>query len=344
MAIVYRTSDMVTCEEIDPRTSPRNNPIMQGEIVAPYLRGAVGELGTESGSTFAVYTVSTANLHYAIVAAVIKGDALSSEPDRILYIRAWQVAEALLVDTVKQLLRNRGVLDHEVKRVALVTNNFTYSTIKDVQKQRLYDTEDRLPNPAATSMNYSRGKRVIAEQVNNSLNLQPTDLGYIMSKNEAAEFGEQVFEHYGIDDIRLESGVSGFTAAAQCSLRNLNSDSYFHKRLFYRDYDMVLGFSPLVPICRGVILHEIAHALDVREYGGFCHGPTFVLLYAELIGKFTSVNFATAFDTFVNAGLKVANPIHSDQFYTLPKWRRHAFRISANEQREALSRRLSDEI
>lgn len=339
MAIVYRTSDTIDVEEIDIDQAPRFEIVARGTFHANYLRlqptiAADGrmELGTNS---FAVYTNTKGDIHHAVVATY--------EPDakkrtNITLVRAWQTSAARLDSVVAQLVRNKGVLDEEYTRVAIATHNFQYNMMTDLQKDALYAAEDQLPKPAKHLLRAGRTP-VYLEKLNADRRMEPTDHGYAMSSGEAVDFGEQVFADYGIHDIRLEAGTRP-GAAASCMIRDVGK----RMRLFHRGYDMVLGFSPDMPIGRGIILHEIAHALDLREFGGFSHGPTFVLTYCELLSKYTSINFATALDTFINAGLKVANPIHSDEFHTLPKWRRAAFRKTYQESVDQLSRNKGDEV
>lgn len=325
MAIEYKTADIVQREVVDqPTTFERS--VLQGTVNAPYLThrqlqldvsgnpvlDSRGRLVYEvTSSQFGVYTVKAGKTNYVYLAAM--GNGKRSHIDRA--IRAFRVHDDMLENTVQQLLRNQGVLDSEYDRVYAVTHAFRYSTNIDPQKDGLYRAEDLLPRAHYNFMQTSRVK--IRDTLNERFKLKETDPGFAMSQAEAITFGEKVLEDYGLDDIRLEGGNLSPTAAASCQVIDNNRNV-----MFGRNYKLRIGFSESLPICRGIILHEIAHAVEIREFGGFGHGPMFVLMYCELLAKYTSLNFAETYDHFVSHDLQVANAIYSDQFFTLPKKRR----------------------
>lgn len=327
MAITYRTSDRIELEEVDIATVPTYGHEKHGNFVAKWLRTKRSEytpqgIAVKTGrDTFAVYSIATDTTCHVVVAEWNPDDG---ENKTIRYVRAWQMSKDRRDGIVAQLLRNKGVLDKEVDMARVVTHNFLYSHELDSQAQKLYNAEDAFPCSAARSM--SRFNRnVIREKLNEDLNLRSRDHGYIMSPREAMLFGEEVLEEYNVDTIRLEMAQGRQNAAAFCQIKDRS------RRMFQRDSHMVIGFSPFNPICRGIVLHEIAHSLDLIEFGGFSHGPTFVLMYCELLAKHTGIGFVQAIDHFTAMGVRVANPVHSDQFFAMPKNRRKAYRTMSRE-------------
>lgn len=326
VAITYRTSDRIELEEVDIATVPTYGHQKHGNFVAKWMKTKRGEY-TPTGyvvkpglDTFAVYSITTDTTCHVVVA--------EWNPDgdnkTIRYVRGWQMNKERRDGVVAQLLKNKGVLDKEYEMARVVTHNFLYSFELDPQAQKLYSAEDAFPCSAARSM--SRFNRnIIRDKVNADLDLRPRDHGYIMSPRDAMLFGEEVLEEYNVDTIRLEMAQGAATAAAFCRIKDGN------RRMFTRDSHMSIGFSPFNPICRGIVLHEIAHALDLVEFGGFSHGPTFVLMYCELLAKHTSIGFVHAIDHFTAMGVRVANPVHSDQFFAMPKNRRDAYRAMSRE-------------
>lgn len=338
MAIVYRTSDTISLQEIDPREPPTSNQVLCGSFTANYLCSfaydAVSGKQVVSPNTFAIYTISKAKINYIILASYA---ADKKEAGRLLYLRAWQVASHLLDNVVAQLIHNRGVLDVEYDRLYAVTHGFQYSINLDSQKQKLYDAEDKLPKSAYHALKRNAKYKTI-QLLNEQNGMQPTDPGWAFDQRQAVMFGEMVLADYGLDEVRMSGGTMR-GAAATCSMLPGKRVMMFH-----RQYQLGLHFSEYLPICRGVILHEIAHAIDAREFGGFSHGPTFVLVYCELLGKYTSIGFEQAFDHFISYGVKVANPIYSDQFATLTKARRKSFRALSQQVANAYREKWDHEV
>lgn len=319
MAIIYKTSDRITLEELESKAAVRTRYELHGKFFAPCFA-----LPRDDRKEVAVYSSISQKVNQVVVGF------FDPEDKELLYVkplRAFQVSAEKKESIIQQLLKNKGVLDEEYPRLHAVTHGFTYSVEKDIQVQPFYSAEMDLPKSARAAFMNKRLR--ITDELNERTNMAPTDPGYAMNYRDAVMFGEQVLADYGIEDIRLEGGVAGFNSAAECSFLQPR------KRMFERDSRLRLGFSPTAPITKGVILHEIAHAIDLREFGGFSHGPTFVLVYCELFGKYTSLSFVECFDHFVSRGLKVANAIYSDQFFAFPEERRRQFQ---ELHREAFSR------
>lgn len=317
MAIVYRTSDTISLEETETSQIRYSKLEQHGTFTAPcykYLASNTPEYGVYSAP-------SSKNTQLILVAH--HNPSIESQSGIGYIVRGFTVAHRLVNNTIAQLLRNKGCLDNEFSRIHAVTHGFKYSIQLDSQNNKLYDAEHalyRLWDPI------NRGRRVkILEDLN--ANEEPDSPRWVFSQRDAVAFGEYVLAEYGITDIRLEGGTTLPGAAAECSVIAGNRRMYFA-----RNCKMRLGFHPSLPITRGAILHEISHALDLREFGGFSHGPTFVLIYCELLAKFTSLQFVKSFDFFVSKGLKVTNPIYSDQFFSFDKRRRDDFKRLHQEE------------
>lgn len=309
MAIVYQTSDRVVLEEIESKKAVQTKYEYHGSFFAPCF-----SLPTDARKEMAVYSSTSNRVNQVVVGFY---DPTDTQLLYVKVVRAFQVSSEKKAGIIQQLLKNKGVLDSEFIRLHAVTHGFTYSTEKDSQTQAFYSAELELPKSVRET--FRNGKLRITDELNERSNMNLTDPGFAMNYRDAVLFGEQVFSDYGIEDIRMEGGVQKYSSAAECGFLQPR------RRLFERDSKLRLGFNPETPIMRGVILHEIAHAIDLREFGGFSHGPSFVLVYCELFSKYTSLGFVECFDHFVAKGLKVANPIYSDQFFAFTEERRRHF-------------------
>lgn len=333
MAIIYRTSDRIDIEEIDPEQAQINKVMMQGHFVAPYLQFTYyGQDGKPaiSDTQFAVFSSESGSLAYVLVGSLNLSQQTGSK-NKVL--RAFQVNKSLLDFTIQQLLQNKGVLGKEAEKISTATDEFKYSPILDVQKEALYERENRLPGASTyTTMRY-RSKIDIAN-FNAQNHMRVSDPGYALTTAEATELAEEIIDEYGLSHCRvaLSQSMSSATAVAAC--RAIKP----RLRLFDSIGKLEIMLHSYLPILRGILLHEFAHAIDVREFGTMSHGPTFVLLYAELLAKYTNLNFKDTL-AFFSKDLRVANPVYSDQFGKLDRDTRLMFR---NRQREIREKFLGD--
>lgn len=320
MGIEYRTVSSIGLLEIDPRSIYLDNLQEHASFLAPYLVSP----GMGTHTPFTLYSSRSGSTYHVFIGH------RNSDTRRYNVPRAWHVAEDRVEIVIEQLRRNKGVLDSEWDRLHAVTHGFMYSTPLDVQAQALYTSESLL----AKGMAYTPRRHRIAEDNNMKQGLLPDDPAYLMTVNNAALLAEQVLLDYNILDIRCHSRRMLGNVLASCRLLNAQDS-----RLFDTASKLEIGFSADYHISRSTVLHEIAHALDKRIFGSMSHGPTFVLLYAELLGEYTSLTFEYAFTHF-HKTLKVANPIYSASFGELPKAIRGRFiterQMVLREREEAL--------
>lgn len=333
MAIIYRTSDRIDVEEINPEQAPIK-VAMQGSFVAPYLQFPYYDQDGKpaiSDTQFAVFSSESGNLAYALIGSINLAQQTGSK-NKVL--RAFQVRKSLLDSTIQQLIKNKGVLDKEVETISTATDEFRYSPLLDMQKEALYARENRLPGASTYTTMHYRSKIDIAN-FNARHHMQVSNPGYALTPVEATELAEEIIDSYGLKHCRvvLSNSMSSALAVAACRATKPRL------RLFDSAGKLEIMLHSYLPILRGILLHEFAHAIDVREFGTMSHGPTFVLLYAELLAKYTNLNFKDTL-AFFNKDLRVANPVYSDQFGKLDRDTRLMFR---NKQREIREKFLGDQ-
>jgi len=295
-----------------------------------FVPGEFEQVGAEFDAPYLAHSAESLNFKFAVVASsktnrvgVIGFDGNKLKRNRILAARAWQVADSKRAAFAHQLQRNSGVLDAEYDRIRFITGNFQYSQIFDPQQYKMYRVEGLLPRSADRTLS-QQDRHTIRDRLNAKLGLQPRDHGFIMSAQEAIDLSNEVFAMHNINNIDCFLAPAGAPYAAACRLRGVDGT-----KIGIWQFDvggkMQLNFNSGMRITRGVVLHEIAHALDRRKYGGWSHGPSFALTYAELIGAHTSIGFENALSHFLNNGLHVANPVSSPLFNQLPRGMRDSY-------------------
>lgn len=224
----------------------------------------------------------------------------------------------LIKDNVEQFLeelrRYNGYRKSEYKMGSAVTGGFSYSPFLDLQQNSFYTAENTLFDTNSIKGVTESKHGFIPEDINAKTGQGPEDPFYVMSAAEAKRFCHEVLHNEGFDPIQVKlehEPKANFAARFVIENRNsfwLNGDN-----------NCYIGISTRIPIYRFVLLHEIAHYLDMMEFKSLSHGPTFVLVAAELYSKYIrNMAFEHVYNHFeVVSNLKVANAIYSERFETL---------------------------
>jgi predicted metal-dependent hydrolase len=220
---------------------------------------------------------------------------------RIFAVKDWRFESVL-----NQFQRNKGWLDSEIERVQVASANGTYDLHADDQAMLLYAVERMV---LGLTNGYISIGATSPEQYNSK---SPTSQhNPALTAREVLNLIEEVCSDYYMPNIPVikehleisEKGVS----VARCMSRSTYS-------LMQKTTAESIQLNTQTIMLKSVILHELAHAIDVYEFGALAHGPTFIMILCELYHSYLGLDFENTYDCFVNSGLLVANPVYSNCF------------------------------
>lgn len=190
-----------------------------------------------------------------------------------------------------------------------MTHGGTYDMVNDPQAQPLYNAEELLYR----ALSGGQGSRFITRRKSRKTaneGIKETDMGYAMSMAEVDDLVHEVKEQYELPPFDMTQ-----TPDIGTSLNTVASCRYKSSLLFERSIkQFTFYYNPMLVVTRQTVLHELAHAVEANDFGRTAHGPTFVLIYAELLARYTGgqVSFKEAIALFRGQGLIVANEAWAD--------------------------------
>lgn len=225
------------------------------------------------------------------------------------------------------LYRNNGLLDSEIERIAVAGQCGKYNVKDDLQAMKFYEAEEELME------GYNLRTGITSADVHNERYPSNRREKQALNTREAKALVEQICFDYAMPMLnvaRMPHTTAGKQAiVAKCMINS--RPPFLHQAVA----DSIL-LNETLTILRSVVLHEMAHALDVYEFGAFSHGPTFITIYCELLHRYAGMDFEKSISHFESRGLYVANPIYSVEFKKLSNATRMRYQEEYSAFKEGL--------
>lgn len=229
---------------------------------------------------------------------------------KLISKRVFIVKSHLTEEFCNTLFRNNGLLDSEVERISVISSCGKYNVVDDIQASSFYDAEHSLMD------GNSLRTGITSADVHNERYPTNRPEKKALNPREAKELIEEVCEDYAMPMLevgRMPHQTTGMSAVvAMC--RTPKKTPFPHPT-----QARSILLNETLAILRSIVLHELAHAIDIYEFGAFGHGPTFIMIYCELLHTYAGMDFEKCIKHFEARGLYVANPIYSKEFKRLSK-------------------------